>query len=120
MLKQHSELRIFFRKAGAFKCAANSLAPAIRMILAYLRSLGGLAIRTYNLCVVGWGKVAQAFAALLQRKQQELETRYGIACRLTGVASRRLGWLVDPQGFLPGCDFPDARKAANLRDWLRA
>ena len=53
-------------------------------------------IRTYNLCIVGLGNVGSALVALLQRKQKELADRYGIEWRLTGVASRRLGWLIDP------------------------
>ena len=60
---------------------------------------GDIHIRTYNLCVVGFGNVGRAFVALLQRKQQELRERYGIAWRITGVASRRLGWLTAPDGF---------------------
>ena len=35
---------------------------------------------------------------LLQDREQELRTRHGIAFRITGVASRRLGLIADPNG----------------------
>jgi homoserine dehydrogenase len=84
---------------------------------------GGTVIRTYNLCVVGFGKVGRAFVALLQKKEQELSRRYGIAWRLTGVASRRLGWLAAPDGFTPekvlAGNFSQAQSATDVREWLR-
>jgi homoserine dehydrogenase len=61
---------------------------------------------------------------LLQRKQQELADRFSIAWRITGVASRRLGWLVAESGFTPSKlitrDFSEAHDAADLAGWLRA
>jgi len=67
--------------------------------------------------------VGQAFVSLLQRKQQELRDRYGIAWRITGVASRRLGWLATPAGFTPEKllqgDFSEAQKAADAHEWLK-
>ena len=75
-----------------------------------------------NLCVVGLGNVGRAFVSLLQRKEQELRDRYGLAWRITGVASRRLGWLAVPGGFTPekllNRDFSEAQKAADVREWL--
>ena len=60
--------------------------------------------------------------ALLQRKRHELGDRYGIGFRITGVASRRLGWLVAPAGFTPekllAGDFSEAKKATGLAEWL--
>ncbi len=80
-------------------------------------------IRSYHLCVVGFGKVGKAFVGLLLRKRQELASRYGIGWRVTGVASRRLGWLAAPEGFTPerilAEDFSEADKAADVREWLR-
>ena len=71
-------------------------------------------IRSYHLCVVGFGKVGKAFVGLLLRKRQELASRYGIGWRVTGVASRRLGWLAAPEGFTPekilAGDFSEAEK----------
>jgi homoserine dehydrogenase len=35
---------------------------------------------------------------LLRDREQELRERYGIAFRITGVASRRLGWIAEAEG----------------------
>jgi len=87
------------------------------------RSPGENCIRTYNLGLVGFGNVGRAFLALLQRKEPGLRDRYGIAWRLTGVATRRLGWLVAPGGFSPekilAGDFSQAHKAADVQHWLQ-
>ena len=60
---------------------------------------------------------------LLQRKRRELAEQYGIDWRVTGVASRRLGWLFAPDGFTPdkllAGDFSEAKKATDLAEWLR-
>jgi len=50
-----------------------------------------------------------------------------IAYRITGIASRRLGWIADPKGVSLPCGagalaregFPRSR-SSNVRDWLRA
>jgi len=72
---------------------------------------------------VGFGNVGKAFVALLQRKNQELRSRYAVAFRVTGVASRRLGWLVAPEGFDPdkllAADFSGAQTASGIREWLK-
>jgi homoserine dehydrogenase len=81
-------------------------------------------IRTYNLCIVGFGNVGKAFIALLERKKQELESRYSIVCRITGVASRRLGWLVAADGFDSGKllagNFSPAQHVPDIREWLKS
>jgi homoserine dehydrogenase len=58
---------------------------------------------------------------LLQDREQELRERHGISFRITGVATRRLGWIADPNGLDPA----DLRRAGapalhNVRDWLKA
>ena len=67
--------------------------------------------------------MGRAFVALLQRKERELRERCGISWQLTGVASRRLGWLAAPAGFTPARllagDFREAVTASDLADWLR-
>ena len=35
---------------------------------------------------------------MLADRSAELRDRYGIAFRVTGIASRRLGWIADPTG----------------------
>ena len=46
-----------------------------------------------------------------------------MAWRVTGVASRRLGWLVAPNGFDPvkllAGNFSEAQKTSDVREWLR-
>jgi homoserine dehydrogenase len=62
--------------------------------------------------------------ALVRRKGPELRDRYGISVRLTGLGSRRLGWLAAPDGFdldrfLAG-DVAQGQKADDVPMWLRA
>jgi homoserine dehydrogenase len=54
-------------------------------------------IRTYNLCLLGFGNVNRTLLRLLQKKDRELRQR-GIAWRITGVATRKMGWIADPNG----------------------
>jgi len=53
---------------------------------------------TYNLCFLGFGNVNRTLVELLRDRELELRARHGIAFRITGIASRRLGWLADPSG----------------------
>jgi len=56
---------------------------------------------SYNLAIVGFGNVGRAFLRLLIAKETELRRKYDIRWRLTGVATRRVGWFADPDGFNP-------------------
>ncbi|HYX40681.1 MAG TPA: hypothetical protein VE821_03230, partial [Pyrinomonadaceae bacterium] len=58
-------------------------------------------MKTYNLCLLGFGNVGRALVALLREKSDELRADYGIEWRVTGVATRRMGWRVAPAGFAP-------------------
>jgi homoserine dehydrogenase len=83
-----------------------------------------------NLCLLGFGNVGRALVRLLDAKRQELRERYGIFYRITGVASRRLGWIANSAGLSAGdlqaagkgtC--PGRKKAGesrNVTEWLRA
>ena len=81
-------------------------------------------MKTYNLCILGFGSIGRALVALLLEKRQELQTRYAIDWRLTGLATRRLGWLADPagldaQGLLRGETFAaQTRQEEDVQDWL--
>lgn len=55
-------------------------------------------MKHYNLCFLGFGNVGKSLARLLQSKTVELRERYGIEWRITGVATRRMGWLADANG----------------------
>lgn len=78
--------------------------------------------RTYNLALVGFGNVGRTFVSLLERKREQLAAEYGVSCIITGIASRSLGWLVQPAGFDPvrirRFEFEAAKKADSLQHWL--
>jgi homoserine dehydrogenase len=84
---------------------------------------GEIRIRTYNLCIVGFGNVGKAFVSLLQRKEKELRDHHGVAYRITGIASRSRGWRIVPDGFGPDRllaeDFSGAQ-VGDIHQWLGA
>lgn len=55
-------------------------------------------MKRYNISILGFGNVGRALLQLLQEKTSELRDRYGIEWQLTGLATRRMGWLADPDG----------------------
>ncbi len=54
-------------------------------------------VAEFSLALLGFGNVGQALARLLLRKRAELEAE-GIAWRVVGIATRRHGAAIDPQG----------------------
>ena len=56
-------------------------------------------MKTVNLCLLGFGNVNRTLVELLQHKDAELRERHSIEWRITGVASRRIGWQVNASGF---------------------
>jgi homoserine dehydrogenase len=58
-------------------------------------------IATFNLCFLGFGNVNRTLVRLLADRKQELRDRYNLEFLITGIASRRLGWLADPNGLEP-------------------
>ena len=95
-------------------------------------------IHTHNLCFLGFGNVNRTLVRLLADREQELRERYGISFRITGIASRRLGWIANADGLDVNSlaelnsDSPPAFSRAggpashgaashqNLREWLAA
>jgi homoserine dehydrogenase len=81
-------------------------------------------MKQYNLCFLGFGNVGRALARLFVTKSRELRDQYGIEFRVTGVASRRIGWLADCDGFeVPTLlsNLPLAEQSAdNITGWLKA
>lgn len=81
---------------------------------------------SYNLAIVGMGNVARALLRLLISKETDLRRRYDIRWRLTGVATRRIGWIADPDGLNPLAALHGhslvhhgiASQPQNIRDWL--
>lgn len=78
----------------------------------------------YNLCFLGFGNVGRALARLFGSKSAELAQLYGIDWRITGVATRRLGWLWNAGGFnletlLSGnVDEATTQRADGIHEWL--
>ncbi len=78
-------------------------------------------MKQYNICFLGFGNVGRALARLLVAKSAELSESYGIGWRVTGVATRRMGWLSHDSGFdvaalLAGNE--SATSATGIADWL--
>jgi homoserine dehydrogenase len=68
--------------------------------------------------------VGRAFLRVLIAKESELRRRYDLRWRLTGVATRRSGWLADPLGLNPisllNGHWPAQRETPpkGIREWL--
>lgn len=83
-------------------------------------------MQSFNLCLLGFGNVNRTLVELLQLKSAELRERYGISWRITGVASRRTGWLVNPEGFeladrsVRATQLAATQQSEDLKAWLRA
>ncbi|HYL94874.1 MAG TPA: homoserine dehydrogenase [Terriglobales bacterium] len=79
---------------------------------------------THNLALLGFGNVGRALVSLLERKRSDLREGYGIEFRITGVATRRLGWIAAPEGLNPAAllrgQTPAPSGPDNVRGWLRA
>ncbi len=74
---------------------------------------------------MGFGNVGRAFLRQLISKELELRRRYDVRWRLTGVATRRSGWLADPDGLNPlailNNRWPSPQHSPsprNIREWL--
>jgi homoserine dehydrogenase len=83
-------------------------------------------MKTYNLCFLGFGNVGRALVELLLEKREEMRAEYNIDWRITGVATRRMGWLAATDGFnveslLEGNVSASMSPSTEaVRDWLRA
>jgi homoserine dehydrogenase len=68
--------------------------------------------------------VGRALLRLLISKETELRRKYDVRWRLTGVASRRIGWIAEPEGMNPiatlSGHFPGSGGNAprSVREWL--
>ena len=61
----------------------------------------------YNLSLIGFGNVARALVRLLERKRGLLESQYDVTYSVTGIATGRHGFAVNPDGL-------DVNKALEL------
>lgn len=64
-------------------------------------------MKNYNLAFIGFGNVARALVRLLERKRDLLKSQYGITYSVTGIATGRHGFAVNPDGL-------DVNKALEL------
>ena len=81
-------------------------------------------MKQYRLCFLGFGNVGRALARLFVAKSTELRESYGIDWTITGVATRRMGWRVNQNGFdiqtLLSTTATDFETAHTVEDWLKA
>jgi homoserine dehydrogenase len=77
--------------------------------------------------MIGFGNVARELVRLLLAKQELLRRDYGIDWKLTGIASRRIGWIADAKGLDAAAllerrfpELPAWRKSQNVKQWLEA
>lgn len=80
--------------------------------------------KTYNLALLGFGNVGRQLADLLERKRGQLLVEHGIEFCITGVATRRLGWIADSAGVdtaaIESGESAAKSTATDVREWLRA
>ena len=67
--------------------------------------------------------MGRALLRLLISKESELRRKYDVRWRLTGVATRRFGWIADPDGLNPigalgGRFSSNGATARNVHEWL--
>jgi len=79
----------------------------------------------YNLALLGFGNVGRALVNLLRLKTDELRRNFGIQYQVTGIASRRLGWLASPDGAditqaVSNGSTADLKHATSVSEWLAA
>ena len=70
-------------------------------------------MKSYRLCLIGFGNVGQAFARLLLKKQSLLEKTEHIQFIVTGIATSRHGKAINPDGL-------DLEKALSLMEMYQS
>jgi homoserine dehydrogenase len=80
-------------------------------------------MQEFRFCFLGFGNVGRALVRLFNSKSTELRQLFGIDWRITGIASRRIGWLANTDGFdvaqLLANDFSGTR-TNGITEWLTA
>jgi len=75
-------------------------------------------VRELRVAFLGFGTVGRALHALLERRRDDLARELGVECRVTGIASRRLGWLADVAGV--DAVQPGGTDHTDVHAWLAA
>ena len=73
-----------------------------------------------ELCIafLGFGTVGRALHELLERRRDDLARELAVQCRVTGIASRRMGWRADVAGL--DVDQSSGTVHHDVRVWLAA
>jgi homoserine dehydrogenase len=84
----------------------------------------GKIMTVLNLALIGFGNVNRALVGFLESKKSELKQKYNLEYRVTGVMTRRLGWLADANGLdtnylLEGKPVSNSI-SSDLQSWLEA
>jgi len=66
-------------------------------------------MKTISVCLVGFGNVGKALVRLLEKKQPVLRNQFGFETIITGIATGKHGYALDPRGL-------DALRAIQLAD----
>jgi len=86
-----------------------------------MTSARGIPIQTHNLCFLGFGNVNRTLVRLLHDRADRLRDHHNISYRITGIASRRLGWIADADGLDSAALLsPDSDSLAGLARASRA
>lgn len=75
-------------------------------------------MKEVRIAFLGFGTVGRALSALLERRRDELAQDLGVCCRVTGMASRRLGWRADAAGL--EVEQPGGTVHPDVHGWLVA
>jgi homoserine dehydrogenase len=77
-----------------------------------------------NLALIGFGNVNRALVEFLESKKSELRQKYNLEYRVTGVMTRRLGWLADANGLdtnaLLDGKIISSSISSDIHSWLEA
>ena len=65
---------------------------------------------------LGFGTVARALIQLLDARREALARDYHISFTITGVSTRRGGWMANPDGLDP--HVPTGTRCQDMREWL--
>ena len=70
---------------------------------------------SFKLAFIGFGRVGQSLAGLLNRKRNELKERYDLEPTVVGVSDVQLGSVMDPEGLDLPLLLQHARREGSLR-----
>lgn len=77
-----------------------------------------------NLCLIGFGNVGQNLAQHVLEQSEAMQAQFGLELRITGVATRRMGFVTDAEGLnlkalLDGRFAPEEPfRSGRVGDWL--